>query len=144
MLLMGRGSKAMRDDLIGRCPELAGRLHATGTLPATELSRHLSACDVMLQPYVDGVSSRRTSVMVGLSHGVPIATTSGRLTESLWRESEAVALAPVEDVKALVKAAETLLSDAMIRRRMSEAARALYEERFDVKRTIATLRETVV
>lgn len=141
MLLMGRGSLAMRDELISKFPELAERLHATGTLAAAELSLHISACDVMLQPFIDGVSSRRTSVMVGLSHGVPIVTTSGRLTESLWQQSEAVALAPVEDMEALVKTAERLLSDEMIRRRMSAAARSLYDERFDVKRIISTLRE---
>ena len=102
MLFMGRGSQAMRDELVKRYPELAGRLHAAGTLAAAELSLHISACDVMLQPYIDGVSSRRTSVMVGLSHGVPVVTTSGRLTETLWAESGAVALAPVEDMAALV------------------------------------------
>jgi glycosyltransferase involved in cell wall biosynthesis len=143
MLLMGRGSQAMHDELVGRYPELSGRLHATGTLAAAELSLHLSACDLMLQPYIDGVSSRRTSVMVGLSHGVPIVTTSGRLTEPLWQESEAVALVPIENIEALVETAKRLLSDAVIRRRMSAAARALYDERFAVERTIAALREAM-
>jgi glycosyltransferase involved in cell wall biosynthesis len=143
MLLMGRGSVAMREELIGQCPELAERLHATGTLPAAELSLHLSACDLMLQPYIDGVSSRRTSVMVGLSHGLPVVTTSGRLTESLWQESKAVALSPVEDLEALVKTAEGLLTNEGERRRMSDAARSLYDERFDVKRTISALREAL-
>jgi glycosyltransferase involved in cell wall biosynthesis len=141
MLLMGRGSQAMRDELIKRHPELAGRLHATDTLAAAELSLHLSACDVMLQPYIDGVSSRRTSVMVGLSHGVPVVTTTGRLTEALWQESGAVALAPVEDLKALVTSAEHLLLDAEVRCRLSDAARTLYHERFDVQRTVTALRE---
>jgi glycosyltransferase involved in cell wall biosynthesis len=144
MLLMGRGSVAMREGLISRFPDLAERLHATGTLAAAKLSLQLSACDVMLQPFIDGVSSRRTSVMVGLSHGMPIVTTSGRLTEPLWQESEAVSLSPVEDITALVKAAERLLSDATLRRRMSAAARSLYCERFDVKRIISALREASV
>jgi glycosyltransferase involved in cell wall biosynthesis len=143
MLLMGRGSRAMRGELVSKFPELAGRLHATDTLAAAELSTHLSACDVMLQPFIDGVSSRRTSVMVGLSHGLPIVTTSGKLTEPLWVETEAVALAPAEDVLSLALTATRLLSDEASRRRMSAAARMLYEERFDVKRTIATLREAV-
>jgi glycosyltransferase involved in cell wall biosynthesis len=144
MLFMGRGSRAMQAELVSKFPDLEGRAHATDTLAAAELSSHLSACDVMLQPYIDGVSSRRTSVMVGLSHGVPIVTTSGRLTESLWRESEAVALTTVEDVEALSKTAERLLADAMIRRRMSAAARTLYDECFAMQRTIAALREAIV
>ena len=144
MLLMGRGSQAMRGELIKRYPELAGRLYATDTLAPAELSLHLSACDLMLQPYIDGVSSRRTSMMVGLSHGVPVVTTTGRLTEALWQESGAVALAPVEDLKALVKTAEHLLLDAEVRCLLSDAGRMLYDERFALPRTIAALREAVV
>jgi glycosyltransferase involved in cell wall biosynthesis len=139
VLLLGRGSEAMRDALINSQPELAGRVKAAGALAAADLSSHLSACDMMIQPFIDGVSSRRTSVMVGLSHGVPIVTTSGRLTEPLWAESEAVMLAPVEDTTALVNAAKRLLADNEHRRRMSIAARALYDERFDIKRTVAML-----
>jgi glycosyltransferase involved in cell wall biosynthesis len=141
VLLLGRGSELMRDELIHKRPELADRVYATGTLAAADLSLHVSACDVMLQPYIDGVSSRRTSTMVALAHGVPVVTTSGRLTEPLWAESEAVAIVPVEDMSALVEATQRLLSDAATRRRMSAAAREFYQAHFDVKHIIAKLRE---
>jgi glycosyltransferase involved in cell wall biosynthesis len=144
LLLLGHGSKRMRDDLIRKHPRLTSRVHAAGSLAAAELSLHLGACDVLLQPYIDGVSSRRTSVMVGLAHGVPIVTTSGRLTEPLWAESEAVALAPAEDMTALVKTAVQLLADPSRRRRMSACARTLYDECFAVNRTIATLRAALM
>ena len=144
VLLMGRGSEWARDELARRLPAAAGRLHATGTLAAAELSPHVSACDVLIQPYVDGVSTRRTSLMAGLAHGAPIVTTSGRLTEPLWAEREAVVLVPVEDVSALAEATKTLLADEARRLRLSAAARALYDERFAVQRTIAALREAVV
>ena len=138
-LLLGRGSEAALGELLGRHPNLSGRVHATGELDAAALSLHLSACDVMLQPYVDGVSSRRTSVMVGLSHGLPIVTTSGKLTERLWAESEAVALVPIAEAARLAEATWALLSDEPRRRRMSAAARSLYAERFTVERTVAAL-----
>jgi glycosyltransferase involved in cell wall biosynthesis len=143
MLLLGRGSEQIRADLIHRQPALADRVHATGELRAADLSLHISACDLMLQPYIDGVSSRRTSTMVALAHGVPIVTTSGRLTEPLWAKSEAVAMAPVEDLSSLVERAARLLPDAAARQRMSAAALSLYSQRFDVERIIATLREAV-
>ena len=133
----------MREELLHSQPELAGRVHSTGTLAATDLSLHIRACDVLLQPYIDGVSTRRTSVMVGLSHGMAIVTTSGRLTETLWAESDAVALVPVEDIAALVKTTERLMSDETDRRRLSAAAKALYSERFAVHRIIAALREVI-
>ena len=62
-----------------------------------DASAHISACDLMLQPYPDGISTRRTSAMVGLAHGRALATTSGHLTESLWAESGAVAISPVNE-----------------------------------------------
>jgi glycosyltransferase involved in cell wall biosynthesis len=144
MLLLGHGSGAARDEVVRIYPELNERVHATGALAPRDLSLYISACDLLAQPYVDGVSSRRTSVMVGLSHGIPIVTTSGRLTESRWAESEAVALAPVEDMAAFVEMTNRLLADATIRHRMSAAARALYRQRFDIERTVAALREAVV
>jgi len=138
---LGRGSESLCGELLGKHPELAGRVHASGPLAAIDLSLHISACDVIIQPYPDGVSSRRTSMMVGLSHGVPTVTTSGHLTESLWARSRAVSLAPVGDADALVVLTQQLLSNAIERLRMSAAARGLYQQRFDMKHTIVALRE---
>lgn len=141
LLLIGRGSLGARQRLVRECPELAQRVYATGALCAEDLSRYMRACDFMVQPFPDGVSSRRTSAMAGLSHGRPIVTTSGPLTESFWSGSGAVALAPVGDVAALVGAARRLLEDEEARARMSAAASSLYRERFDVRNTIAALRD---
>lgn len=144
IVLLGRGSEGLRDELIRKYPDLSGWVNATGALSLADISIHLSACDVMFQPYPDGVSSRRTSVMAGLSHGLPILTTSGHLTEHLWAESSAVKLAPVGDVSSLVQAMQQLLDDAGERRRLGSAARTLYQERFDIRRTITALRESVI
>jgi len=144
MLLVGRGSEAMRAELVRRNSELADRVYATGSLTNAEVSLHVRACDVMFQPYIDGVSSRRTSVMVGLAHGVPIVTTKGELTESLWAESEAVSLAAVADVTAMVNETRLLLADETKRIRLSSTARSLYQDRFDVRHTIAALRSAAV
>lgn len=139
-LLLGRGGEAVRDDLIEQYPDLKKRIHATGALPAEDISRCLSACDVLIQPFTDGVSSRRTSAMAGLAHALPIVTTTGALTERLWAESRAVALTPVGDSDAMVEVAFRLLEDATERARLCAAAVALYQERFDVRHTISTLR----
>jgi glycosyltransferase involved in cell wall biosynthesis len=140
VLLLGRGGEAMREELLRARPELAGRVHAAGTLPPEELSRHLAACDLLLQPYPDGVSARRTSTMAGLAHGLPVVTTRGRLTEALWEESGAVALADAGDDEALLCEVRKLLASHEGRARLSAAARTLYHERFDLSHTIAALR----
>ncbi|HEX6186630.1 MAG TPA: glycosyltransferase family 4 protein [Pyrinomonadaceae bacterium] len=141
LLLMGHGSDQTRAALLEGNPTLANRVHATGSLSAAELSRHLVACDLMLQPYIDGVSSRRTSTMTALAHGVPVVTTTGKFTEPLWTASDAVALAPAHDVDALVRSAAQLLPNEMAKQRLAAAAKKLYEEHFHPRRTIDALRE---
>jgi glycosyltransferase involved in cell wall biosynthesis len=140
VLLLGRGSGAMRDELVRQHPEIADSLHATGELSTADLSTHLSACDLMIQPYPDGVSSRRTTIMAQLSLGLPVITTAGRLTEPLWAESGAVALAPAGDVEGIVGATNRLLRDEPERKRLAAAAKALYARLFDIGHTIAALR----
>ncbi|MFL6255100.1 MAG: glycosyltransferase, partial [Pyrinomonadaceae bacterium] len=141
VLLLGRGSEAMRAELLRTHPELAGRIHATGTLPPAALSRHLAACDLLLQPYPDGVSTRRTSVMAGLAHGLAVVTTKGRLTESLWQESGAVLLTDPGDVAGMARAVCELLGDAAKREGLGELARATYRLHFDLPHLTAKLRE---
>jgi hypothetical protein len=140
VLLLGRGSDAACREMVAGAPRFAGRVHGTGVLPAAELSRHIGACDVMLQPYPDGISSRRTSAMVALSHGLPIVTTSGALTEPLWQSSQAVVLVPAGDLDALAAATAALLADPGRRAALAREAGAMYDERFDLRHTIAALR----
>lgn len=143
ILFLGRGSEAMRNSLLVNRPHLAERIHATGTLSSSELSMHLKTCDLLMQPYVDGVSSRRTSVMAGISHGVPVVTTKGKFTEPIWSESDAVLLAPVDDDAELVRQAVGLLSSESERRRLGGAGAILYREHFSLENTITTLRKAV-
>lgn len=141
VLLLGHGSEAVRAELLNGSSELAARVHATGALAASDLSLHLRACDLMIQPYPDGVSSRRTSTMVALSHGLPIVTTSGKLTEPHWAQSGAVHLVPAGDQGAVTSAAQQLLTDANQLRVLGAAASSLYRERFALEKIITGLRE---
>lgn len=136
MVFIGPQGAQFRDLILRHHPEYEGRLHVTGPIPATDprLSAHLAACDLMIQPYPDGVSSRRTSLLAPLAHGVPIVTTTGPSTESLWRGSEAVALAPAGDPRAFVAQVRALLSDRSAQRRATQAARSLYQKTFAIER----------
>jgi len=142
VLLMGPGSVEFRQQLVRNKPELASWIHATGLLDAKSVSCHIAACDLLLQPYPDGVSSRRTSSMAGLCHGKPVVTTIGASTEPLWRDSGAAALAPVGDVTVFMDLVRRLRADAVERIRLGRAARNLYQERFDISHTIETLRRS--
>lgn len=141
-LLLGRGGERFRDAMLGRYPALAGRIHAPGALSTDDLSRHLAACDVLVQPYPDGANGRQTSLAAGLEHGRAVVTTSGPSTEPVWRESGAVALAPSGDVHAAARLVSALLADDAARERMGTAAERLYDERFHLRHTIEALRRS--
>jgi glycosyltransferase involved in cell wall biosynthesis len=140
VLLLGRTSAEVARALVAAHPSLDGRLYATGTLSPEDVSRHIGACDIMLQPYPDGVSSRRTSAMAALSHGIPMVTTIGPLSEALWSESGAATLVPVEEMGSLADAAASLLTSPARRQQLAARAQALYRDRFALQHTVNTLR----
>lgn len=142
-LLLGRGSRTFASETEAAKPELHGRLMAAGGLEPCVLSRHLQVCDVMVQPYPDGVTARRGSTMAALAHGRPVATTDGHLTEGLWRTSGAVALAPSADAGALIREVMRLLEDEDGRLALGSRGRHLYRQRFDISHTIAALMAAV-
>ncbi len=136
-LLIGQGSDRFAADLIATTPGVSGRVIATGSLPAAEISTHLQACDLMVQPYPDGITTRRTSLMASLAHGVATVSNRGRSTESFWAEAGALGLAScVETVMAEV---ERLLADPAERARIGDAGHALYQRRFALERTIEAM-----
>jgi glycosyltransferase involved in cell wall biosynthesis len=139
ILLLGRNGERFRDKLLTQYPELARRVAAPGAQSAEELSAHLAACDLFVQPYVGGISARNTSLMACLAHGRAVIATAGRLTEPFWAESAAVALVPEHDSSRLCAAAAGLLADPEARRRLGAAAAELYAERFSIGRLVQRL-----
>jgi glycosyltransferase involved in cell wall biosynthesis len=140
VLLIGRGSDRVAREIVERRPSLGDRVHGAGTLSDEDVSRHVAACDVMLQPYPDGISSRRTSAMVALAHARPMVTTSGWLTESLWEDSGAVVLVPADDPFALAAATAALIGDAGRCARLGADGTALYDRRFHLRHSLTALR----
>jgi glycosyltransferase involved in cell wall biosynthesis len=140
VLLVGAGSTAFRARFAAAHPDVAPRVHAVDRVPDGEVAQCLAACDLLVQPYPDGISSRRTSAMAGLSLGRPIVTTRGPLTEPIWEASGAVWLSDVADVVSFVAQVDRLLDDAPARQRLGDQARVLYGARFDLRHTISALR----
>jgi glycosyltransferase involved in cell wall biosynthesis len=140
LLLLGSNGEAFRDVLIARFPWWKDRVHATGYLSPSDLSAHIAACDVFVQPYPDGITSRRTSAMACLSRGRPVVTTSGHLTEPLWAETGAVAIADVNDSSGFASAVVNLLGHVGARSVLSTRGQRLYAERFSIERIVTTLR----
>lgn len=139
-LLVGRGSPEFARGLLDAYPRLTGRVHAVSGVTADEAAAHLRACDLLLQPYPDGVSGRRTTMMAGLALGVPAVSTFGSATEPLWEQLGLALLVPADDTPALVAAVERLAADPDARRRLGDWGRAGYLSHFRIERTIQALR----
>lgn len=142
VLLLGRGSTEFAASFVARTGTHSRRVMATGALPPEEIAAHLLACNVALQPFPDGISSRRTSVMASVALGVPVVTNQGFLTESIWRDSGAVALvsAPASALAdALAQRVFDVVAEPRERFEIGVRAKALYEQRFRLDRVIETL-----
>jgi glycosyltransferase involved in cell wall biosynthesis len=138
-VLAGRDSDAFAARLVasGRMPGDA--IVASGERSADEVSRLIQCCDVFVQPYHDGVSTRRTTLMALLEHGAAIVTAAGPRTEALWTSSNALVLRPQNDALALTTAVLELIDDPSKRERLCARARALYQSEFDVPHLLRAL-----
>jgi glycosyltransferase involved in cell wall biosynthesis len=134
ILLLGRGAVQFAKRL-----GLGARVRADEGLPGEAVAARLAACDLLLQPFPDGISARRTSAMAGLALGVPLVSTDGHLTDSIWRSGDAVALAPAGRPEELAELCLDLLGKPGRRRELGERGAALYAERFSMERTCAIL-----
>jgi glycosyltransferase involved in cell wall biosynthesis len=140
LLFLGRDGDDFRRHFISKWPELAGQVFAPGALEAPQVSAHLTACRLLLQPYPDGVTTRRGSVMAGIAHGIPVLTTSGELTEPLWMGSNSVGMIPAGNWVQFVSEAERLLTRPEDLARLGRRGRELYNERFEIGKVISALR----
>ena len=131
------GVRSMRVLNLGRgAPPLRLRagieVDRPGQLAAEELSWRLSASDVLLLPFTDGVSTRRTTLMAGLAHGVAIVGSRGANTdELLTRRPDALVLTPSGDGAAFARALADVSADRRRLRAIGEAGRRLYRDQFD-------------
>jgi hypothetical protein len=135
LLLLGRNGERFAASL--DVPK--AQVVATGNLPDGEVAVRLAACDLLVQPFPDGVTTRRTSAMAGLALGVPTVTNDGALTEPRWRGEGAVALASSPSPDAIAELAEALLKDEAQRRKLGATARDVYRRELSMERTVEKL-----
>jgi hypothetical protein len=140
---VGAGSETFADRLVRAYPRFEGRVCGTGRLSPSDAAVTLAACDVLLQPYPDGVTTRRTSTMAGLINGMPLVTTTGHLTEAIWSATGAVALAEAGNADALVETTLSLLAAGDERAALAARGERTYRERFALAHTIRALRGAV-
>ncbi len=105
--------------------DLEAHVHWTGHIAPEEVSAALLAADLVVMPYRDGVSFRRTTFIAALRHGCAVVTTSPSVELPELRDGENVLLVPRGDVSALARAIARLIQDEGLTERLRAGARAL-------------------
>ncbi len=116
------------------------RVHASADATPERLSRDLQSCDLLVQPYTDGVSTRRGTLMAALAHGLPVVTTTGPLSEPFWKNSESVVATSPDDRASISRIILELARQPERRMRLGLSARQMYEARFSLGHVIDALR----
>lgn len=121
-----------------RAQDVGCPLVFTGVAEADEISRHLSACELIIFPDQGGASSRKTSLAASLAHGQAVVALDG---PSTWRDFvDAEALLVVQPTReALAEAVCRLLEDQDARAAVGAQARSFYQERLSIGRAAKTL-----
>lgn len=135
VLLLGAGGDRWRNELIRGRTDRASRVFAPGSLSGEAVAEYLRACDLAVQPYPDGASTRRGSLMAALANGVPVVTTLGPLTDPVTAAGPIAFARPDR----LADAALGLLDAPERLRQLGRDSRRFYDDHFAVCRTVAAL-----
>jgi glycosyltransferase involved in cell wall biosynthesis len=138
ILLMGRGAEDFARGFVKTQPEMEQLISARGDVSAAEVATHLLACDVLVQPYAEGATTRRGSLMAGMGVGRAIVTTSGRNLEPTFKTTDALKIVPAEPA-ALGAAVAELLNNPGVAADLAARAHALYRAEFAMECTVRRL-----
>jgi glycosyltransferase involved in cell wall biosynthesis len=108
---------------------LADFVYRTGYTGLPEVSANLLAADMVVMPYRDGVSFRRTTLIAALRHGCPVVSTHpadpGAIPEI--QPGENMLLVPPGDAAALAWTVALLAGNDSLREKLSQGAAHLGE-----------------
>jgi glycosyltransferase involved in cell wall biosynthesis len=108
--------------------ELKERVHWTGFVTPEEVSAALTATDVCLCPYRDGVSFRRGTLQAYLAHGCAIVTAHPQVDLEEVRDGGNMLLVEPRNPQQLAAAAMQVVEDRELRDRLAAGARSLASE----------------
>jgi glycosyltransferase involved in cell wall biosynthesis len=97
-----------------------------GLLSPERLGALLAGADLMLSPFADGVSTRRTSFVAGLCEAVAVVGTEGELTDRMLIE-QGLELVPVGNAGGFAERVLAVATDPGRRAGAAASGRALFE-----------------
>jgi glycosyltransferase involved in cell wall biosynthesis len=120
------------------------RIRQTGNLSLAEISREVAALDIYLFPMDTGANSRSGTLPLALGSGLPVVAIRGAETDlELFRNGENVLFAPELTGAAFADAVLRLIDDPLLRRRLADGARRLYDEEMSWPRIAEVLTEPI-
>jgi glycogen(starch) synthase len=136
------GDPAVRGDVeqaVSALADLTSTVQWTGEVSDDELARLFVDCDIVCAP--SRYESHGVVLIEAMMFGKPIVTCDGGgISEVVQADHNALVVAP-DDSAALAAALKRLAGDPELRSALGNAARAAYEQRFDV-RVVAQQTET--
>ncbi len=142
--IVGAGEE--REHLISQIEDagLPDRVTLDGPRPQSEVIEMMRQAAVLACPCVVGSDGNRdglpTVLLEAMALGLPVVTTDVVGIPELVRDGDTGLLVAEGDPQALAEALERALDDGDLRTGLSQRARALIEEEFDVQRSAAALR----
>lgn len=101
---------------------LTQRVQWTGRLPDEAVGEALNCVDVLLMPYLDGLSLRRGTLMAGLANGCAIVTTHPQSPTPELVDGRDLLLVPPGDAQAAVHAVQRLHQTPSLAQEIREQA----------------------
>ena len=95
----------------------------TGELDDDEAARTLAGCEVVVLPFHDGISLRRTTLMAALALGRPVISTCSAVPPAMLQDGRDLVLVPPANTTALARAMVELAGDPGRRAALGESAR---------------------
>ena len=136
---------ASKEEIISHCPDCPyfhSFLVASGYLNDDEVSTYLSCMDIFAGYFNDGLSTRRSSVMAALAHGIPIISTKTFRTDLVFLNQPFLHLLPA------TKKEFSNILPIIIKRLLKEkrpdptAIRSYYQQHFSPQKGVAFFLDT--
>ena len=128
--------------------QLADFVYRTGYTGLPEVSANLLAADMVVMPYRDGVSFRRTTLIAALRHGCPVVSThpADHGTVPEIQPGENMLLVPSRDPATLAQTVAMLAGNGALRAKLSQGAARLGQmfEWDKIARDTAELYQTIM
>jgi glycosyltransferase involved in cell wall biosynthesis len=138
--LIGGGSERFRHKLVAKRSNLSSKISASGRLSEMEVAHHIKACDIMIQPYGDGPTTRRTSLMACIINGLATVSTLGHNGEAFWENEQLLCLVDRNQPKQAATEILALMHDTHRCDLLSQRASDYYSAHFSLDQTISLLR----